>query len=127
MWSIDCIEKLKDMKHVVQPNRDQLLDDSCCSLKGCWSQKFKNNNPIILELGCGKGEYSVNLAKMYPDSNYIGLDIKGSRMYTGAKLAEKDNLKNVYFIRTQIEYLESIFAANTSTSQGFNLGVYSKF
>ena len=104
-------EKLKKMKYVVQPNREELLDDSFF-LKGCWSEKFGNNNPIILELGCGKGEYSINLAKMYPKYNYIGLDIKGSRMYTGAELVEKDNLKNVCFIRTQIEHLEFIFSQN---------------
>ena len=101
-------EKLKNMTHVIQPKREDLLKKSF-SLKGLWASQFKNNNPIILDLGCGKGEYSVNLAIMFPDYNYIGVDIKGSRIYTGADLVEKENLKNVCFIRTQIEYLEAIF------------------
>ena len=101
-------EKLKHMKHVIQPCREDVLVDAF-PLKGRWSSKFENNNPIVLELGCGKGEYCVNLAKMYPNYNYIGLDIKGSRIYTGAALAQADNLKNVCFIRSQIEYLEFLF------------------
>ena len=104
-------EKLKKMDHVIQPNREDLLNDSF-SLKGCWSKRFGNNYPIILELGCGKGEYCINLAKMYPKCNYLGLDIKGSRIFTGAELATKYSLKNVAFIRTQIEYLDSIFSVN---------------
>jgi len=104
-------EKLKGMNHVIQPNREELLNDSF-PLKGFWSEKFGNNNPIVLELGCGKGEYCVHLAQMYPNYNYIGLDIKGSRIFTGAELVSKYSLTNVYFIRTQIEYLYSIFADN---------------
>jgi len=102
-------EKLKSMSHVIQPNREDLLNDNF-QLKGSWSSRFKNNNPIILELGCGKGEYSVNLARMHPEFNYIGIDIKGSRIYSGADIADKENLNNIIFIRTQIEYINSIFA-----------------
>ena len=102
-------EKLKSMSHVIQPIREDLLNDNF-QLKGSWSSRFKNNNPIILELGCGKGEYSVNLARMHPEFNYIGIDIKGSRIYSGADIAHKENLNNIIFIRTQIEHINSIFS-----------------
>ena len=102
-------EKLKSMSHVIQPIREDLLNDNF-ELKGLWSSRFNNDNPIILELGCGKGEYSVNLARMHPEFNYIGIDIKGSRIYSGADIAHKENLNNIIFIRTQIEYINSIFS-----------------
>mgnify|MGYP001319370219 CR=1 FL=1 len=104
-------KKLKKMHHMIQPDRDELLNDAF-SLKGCWGKKFGNDNPIVIELGCGKGEYTVGLAELSPQYNYIGIDIKGSRMYTGAEVAESKNLKNVYFLRTQIEYLECVFGIN---------------
>jgi len=104
-------QKLIEMKHVIQPDREDLLNDKF-SLKGKWKTKFQNNKPIVLELGCGKGEYSIGLAKMFPQYNYIGIDIKGSRIYTGAEMALKEKLNNVIFIRTQIEYLESLFSNN---------------
>ena len=97
------------MSHVIQPKREDLLNDKF-KLKGSWLNLFNNNNPIIVELGCGKGEYTVALAKMFPNYNYIGIDIKGSRIYSGAKIVDDLQLNNVLFIRTQIEYLESIFA-----------------
>ena len=100
--------QLQSMSHVLQPNREKLLTNKF-SLKGSWLSLFKNNNPIIVELGCGKGEYTVALAKMFPEYNYIGIDIKGSRIFTGAKIVEEQRLNNVIFIRTQIEYLDSIF------------------
>tara|TARA_Y100001968_G_C19352626_1_gene715488 strand:- start:497 stop:1123 length:627 start_codon:yes stop_codon:yes gene_type:complete len=99
------------MNHVIQPDRQELLADNF-SIKGNWQKKFQNNNPIILELGCGKGEYSVRLAQMYPEFNYIGIDIKGSRIYSGAEIVAQKKLNNVLFIRTQIEYLDSIFSKN---------------
>ena len=71
---------------------------------------FKNDNPIVLELGCGKGEYTVGLARRFPDKNFIGIDIKGARMYTGASDAHRSELPNVAFVRTSIELLESFFA-----------------
>ena len=81
------------------------------SIKGNWNaQFFKNSNPIVLELGCGKGEYTVNLAKRYPDKNFIGVDIKGARLWKGANDALEQNLPNVAFLRTRIENILSFFS-----------------
>lgn len=77
--------------------------------KGKWNRFFQNDNPIILELGCGKGEYTVALAELFPDKNFIGVDIKGARMWTGAKDSFQKNLKNVAFIRTNIEIISAFF------------------
>lgn len=79
-------------------------------MKGLWGEKyFHNNNPIVLELGCGKGEYTVGLARMFTNVNFIGVDIKGARMYTGAKQALEENLTNVAFLRTNIEIIDRFF------------------
>ncbi len=79
-------------------------------LKGKWnSEYFKNDNPIVLELGCGKGEYTVGLAKLYPNKNFIGVDIKGNRIWTGAKIALEENMNNVGFVRTRIDFIEACF------------------
>lgn len=79
-------------------------------MKGHWrEQYFHNDNPIILELGCGKGEYTVGLARLYPNINFIGVDIKGARIYTGAKQALDENLPNVAFLRTSIEIIDRFF------------------
>ena len=79
-------------------------------MKGHWrEQYFKNSNPIVLELGCGKGEYAVELAKQHPDRNFIGVDIKGARMWTGATQALREGLKNVAFLRTNIEIIDRFF------------------
>lgn len=79
-------------------------------LKGKWhSNYFNNQNPIVLELGCGKGEYSVGLAKNNPNKNYIGVDIKGNRIWTGAKEALENKMNNVAFIRTRIDFIEHCF------------------
>ena len=79
-------------------------------LKGRWREHFGNDRPITLELGCGKGEYTVGLARLRADRNYIGIDIKGARMHTGATAAAREGLTNVAFLRTSIELLESFFA-----------------
>ena len=80
-------------------------------LKGHWGEQFfHNNNPIILELGCGRGEYTVGLGNLYPDKNFIGVDIKGARMWTGAKEALLSDMKNVGFLRTNIEFIQKFFA-----------------
>ena len=82
-------------------------------LKGHWNQSvFKREAPITLELGCGKGEYTLALARKYPDRHFIGIDIKGARLWRGAKTAIEEELKNVAFIRTRIEFIQSFFAAD---------------
>jgi tRNA (guanine-N7-)-methyltransferase len=82
-------------------------------LRGKWHKEyFKNENPIVLELGCGKGEYTVGLAKRYPEKNFIGVDIKGNRIWTGAKAAIENNMNNVAFIRTRIDFIETCFSEN---------------
>lgn len=96
--------------NVIQPSREELTDNSF-ELKGNWSEDFfKNDNPVVLELGCGKGEYTVALARQNPEKNFIGIDIKGARFWRGAKTAIEDGLNNVAFIRTQIELIEYVFA-----------------
>ena len=82
------------------------------SLKGKWSEYFGNNNPIVLEFGCGKGEYTVGLAKKYPNKNFIGVDIKGNRIWRGAKTAIDDKMNNVAFVRTRINLIENAFSKN---------------
>ncbi len=80
-------------------------------MKGRWREMyFHNDNPIVLELGCGKGEYAVGLARMFPDVNFIGVDIKGARMWTGATQALDEGLKNVAFLRTNIEIIDHFFS-----------------
>ena len=96
--------------NVIQPTRDELVNSNF-KLKGQWRTKmFKNNNPLVLELGCGKGEYSVALAQKYPNKNFIGIDIKGARFWRGAKTAIEDGITNVAFLRTQIELIDHAFA-----------------
>ena len=102
----------KTFKNVFEPKREALVD-AVYEMKGAWNEKFfKNNNPIVLELGCGKGEYSVALAQKYPNKNFIGIDIKGARFWRGSKTALEENLTNVAFIRTQIELVDLVFAEN---------------
>ncbi|MBC7524383.1 MAG: tRNA (guanosine(46)-N7)-methyltransferase TrmB [Flavobacterium sp.] len=98
--------------NVFQPTREEVVT-SLFTLKGKWnSDFFKNNNPIIVELGCGKGEYTVGLAERNPNCNYIGIDVKGARFWRGAKTAVENNMQNVAFVRTQIELIEDIFGLN---------------
>ena len=98
--------------NVVQPTREEVVNEQL-ALKGKWrADFFKNNNPIVLELGCGKGEYSVGLAERYPNKNFIGVDIKGARFWRGAKTAVENGLQNVGFLRTQIELIHHCFAEN---------------
>lgn len=80
-------------------------------LKGRWGKEFfRNDNPIVLELGCGKGEYTVGLAEMNPGTNYIGMDIKGARLWKGAKYVHENSVPNAAFLRTRIEFIDSVFA-----------------
>lgn len=107
------LRKFKDMETMecVFQYPFGVLKESGFPLKGAWGEKyFKNDNPIVLELGCGKGEYAVGLARKYPDKNFIGIDIKGARMWTGAGQATRQGLKNVAFLRTNIELLPHFFA-----------------
>lgn len=98
--------------NVFQPNRDALVNENF-DLKGNWNKVFfKNDNPLVLELGCGKGEYSIALAKRYPNKNFIGIDIKGARFWRGAKTAVEEQIHNVAFLRTQIELVDLAFAQN---------------
>ncbi len=89
----------------------RVMDNTPFAMQGHWrEQYFHNDNPIVLELGCGKGEYTVGLAKLYPDINFIGVDIKGARMWTGATQALQEGLKNVAFLRTNIEIIDRFFS-----------------
>lgn len=93
--------------NLIQPTREELLSDF--NLKGNWKDEFKNDNHIVLELGCGKGEYTLALAKEFPNINVIGIDIKGARLWRGAKTALETGLENVRFLRAQIELLPQVF------------------
>ena len=95
---------------MVQPSRAEVLQNGL-QKKGQWHTFFGNDNPIVLELGCGKGEYTIGLAKRYPNKNFIGIDIKGARFWRGAKTAIEDQLSNVAFVRTQIELVDHLFDA----------------
>ena len=98
--------------NVIQPERASILNGEF-PYKGIWRKEFfKNNNPIVLELGCGKGEYTVHLAQRSPKVNHIGIDIKGARFWRGAKTAIEENMDNVCFIRTQVELIEHCFAVD---------------
>ena len=99
-------------ENVIQPSREELEKDQF-SLKGNWNKDFfKNDNPIVLELGCGKGEYTIGLSKQDSAKNFIGIDIKGARFWRGAKTAIEEDLENVAFLRTQIELIDRVFAEN---------------
>ena len=115
MLNVGSKNKLKRFKenetfgNVYQPSREELVE-SKFDLKGQWSKNvFNNQNPIVIELGCGKGEYSVGLARRYPNKNFIGIDIKGARFWRGAKTAVEEDLKNVAFLRIQIELVAFAF------------------
>ncbi len=115
MGSKNKLKRFKEnetFSNVFQPKRHELIESNY-KLKGEWaSSVFKNNNPIILELGCGRGEYSVEMARKYPDKNFIGVDIKGARFWRGAKTAIEDDIPNVAFLRTQIELIDFAFDSN---------------
>ncbi len=98
--------------NVFQPTREDVVSGDF-GMRGNWNKNFfKNSNPIVLELGCGKGEYSVGLAAKFPDKNFIGIDLKGARFWRGAKTAIETGLTNVGFVRMQIELIEKVFAEN---------------
>jgi len=104
--------EMKTFNNVVEPTTLEVFKTEH-PLKGKWrTEIFKNNNPIVLELGCGKGEYSVGMGEHFPSKNFIGVDIKGNRIWRGAKTASENNMTNVYFIRTQIDHIASFFDKN---------------
>ena len=102
--------ELDSFTNVIQPETTAVtLKDH--PIKGNWNTAvFKNRNPIILELGCGKGEYTVGLAEMFPENNFIGVDIKGARMWRGAKTSNERKMNNVAFLRTRIEFIDRFFS-----------------
>ena len=105
-------DQIASFDHVVQPEFEEVHNKDY-KLKGKWgSDFFKNDNPIVLELGCGRGEYTVGLSEMYPDKNIIGIDIKGARLWRGALSTHEEGLSNAGFIRTRIEFIDSFFAEN---------------
>jgi tRNA (guanine-N7-)-methyltransferase len=102
-------EEMKTFDNVFQPDFGEVYHTDF-NLKNHWSSRhFKNNHPIILELGCGKGEYTIGLARLFPEINFIGIDIKGARIWTGARKAFLEKIPNVAFIRTRVEFINSIF------------------
>ena len=113
MGSKNKLKRFKEnetFKNVIQPTREEVV--TSFPYKGRWHSFFGNNNPIVVELGCGKGEYTIALAKKNPNKNFIGIDIKGARFWRGAKTAIEENLDNVAFVRKQIELVDFIFAKN---------------
>ena len=101
--------QMKDYNHVVEPSLDELK--AGLALKGKWRKDFfKNNNPLVVELGCGMGEYTVGLAEKYPEKNFLGIDIKGARMWQGATQSFQKKMKNVGFLRIRIDWIEQCFA-----------------
>lgn len=115
MASKNKLKRFKEnetFSNVFQPTRKQALENTL-ELKGNWNERvFKNDHPLVLELGCGRGEYTIGLAQRYPDRNYIGVDNRGARFWYGAKEAIESNLENVCFLRTKIELIDKLFKPN---------------
>ena len=106
---LERFAELNTFANVIQPKQLDFIDDDF-KFKNKWAKDFFNNqNPIVLELGCGKGEYTIGLAEKYPDKNFIGVDIKGDRLWRGGKNSIEKGIKNVAFIRTQIEQILNFF------------------
>ena len=113
MGSKNKLKRFQDnevFENVIQPLRSEIVEEEF-QFKGKWKRDFfKNDKPLILELGCGKGEYTLGLAERNKDCNYLGIDIKGARFWKGAKIAFEDGTSNVGFLRTQIELVDQVFA-----------------
>lgn len=101
--------EIKKMDHVIEPSIEKTMKNEI-DFKGNWrSRYFKNDNPIVLELGCGKGEYAVGMARKYPNQNFVAVDIKGNRIFIGAKQAEEEALDNIIFLRTKVDFIDYYF------------------
>ncbi|MDX1328427.1 MAG: tRNA (guanosine(46)-N7)-methyltransferase TrmB [Arenibacter sp.] len=112
MGSKNKLKRFKEnetFKNVLQPTREEIVGGLFPN-KGKWNQFFGNDNPIVLELGCGKGEYTVAMAQQNGEKNFIGIDIKGARFWRGAKTAIEEGIDNAAFLRTQIELIDLLFA-----------------
>lgn len=113
MGSKNKLKRFQDNEvfaNVIQPLRSEIVEEEF-QFKGKWKRDFfKNDKPLILELGCGKGEYTLGLAERNKDCNYLGIDIKGARFWRGAKTALENDMPNVGFLRTQIELVDQVFA-----------------
>ena len=106
---LERFRELENLEKVFQPPLEEIFRKNYY-LKGRWKKEvFGNGHPLVLELGCGKGEYTTGLARRYPAMNFMGLDIKGARMWTGARTAQDEGLSNVAFLRTRIEFINSFF------------------
>lgn len=109
---LEHFAEMKTFPHAFEPELDEVFRTDY-KMKGNWRRDFfKNENPLVVEFGCGKGEYSVGMGRKFSEKNFIGVDIKGARMWRGAKTAEEENLKNIAFLRTRIEFIEGCFAEN---------------
>jgi tRNA (guanine-N7-)-methyltransferase len=101
--------EMETFDRVFQPGFDEFFEKQY-NLKGQWAKEvFENNHPIVLELGCGKGEYTIALAEKYSDRNFLGIDIKGARLWTGARIINERNIRNAAFLRTRIEFINAFF------------------
>jgi tRNA (guanine-N7-)-methyltransferase len=101
--------KNETFAHVFQPHFSEVFDKDY-RMKGQWRKEFfKNGNPLVLELGCGKGEYTIGLAKRYPNKNFLGMDIKGARLWRGATTIEEEKIPNAGFLRTRIDFINSFY------------------
>lgn len=112
MGSKNKLKRFKENEtfaNFIQPGREEILNGAF-ALRGDWKKHFGNDHPIVLELGCGKGEYTVGLARNYSEKNFIGIDIKGARMWKGAKSALEEKLENVAFLRIQIALIDLVFS-----------------
>ena len=105
---LERFKENENFPHVIEPSRSEVTDGF--EKRGKWQEMFARPNPLVLELGCGKGEYTVAMARKFPDKNFIGIDIKGARIWYGASTVDEEGINNAAFLRTQIELLDLCFA-----------------
>lgn len=102
-------EENKAFRHLIQPPTMELLEKDL-EWKGRWNAFFGNDKPLVAEFGCGRGEYTIGLAKYFPEKNFIGMDIKGARLWYGANTIENEKIPNAAFIRSRVDFITKIFA-----------------